>query len=122
MTKEAALFSFFDQFLPAYAASSVPVDVTFPYLTYELVTDNWEGGEVGLTVNLWFYTTSEAIPNSKARELSEAIGMGGKSLPCDGGFIWLKRGTPWCQNLGDDTAPNIKRRYLNVTAEYMTLN
>lgn len=122
MTKGQALFSFFDRFLPAYAATAVPVDVTFPYLTYELVTDTWEGGEVGLTVNMWFYTTSEAIPNSKAQELSEAIGMGGVTIPCDGGFIWLKRGSPWCQNLADDTAPNIKRRYLNVTAEYMTMN
>ena len=26
------------------------------------------------------------------------------------------------QNLQDDTDPNIKRRYINVTAEYLTLN
>ena len=122
MTKGAALQAFFSQFMDAYAASAVPDDVTFPYLTYELITSAWDGGEVGLTVNLWFYTTSEAVPNAKAQELSYAIGYGGVTLPCDGGFIWLKRGSPWCQNLQDDTDPNIKRRYINVTAEYMTLN
>ena len=122
MTKGAALQTFFSQFMDAYAASAVPEDVTFPYLTYELITSAWDGGEVGLTVNLWFYTTSEAVPNAKAQELSDAIGYGGKTIECDGGFIWLKRGSPWCQNLQDDTDKNIKRRYINVTAEYLTLN
>ena len=122
MTKGAALQAFFSQFMDAYAASAVPEDVNFPYLTYELITSAWDGGEVGLTVNLWFYTTSEAVPNAKAQELSDAIGYGGVTLPCDGGFIWLKRGSPWCQNLQDDTDKNIKRRYINVTAEYLTLN
>lgn len=123
MTKAAALYQFFSGFgMPAYAASSVPEDVNFPYLTYELSTSAWNGGEVGLTVNLWFYTESEAIPNAKAQELSEDIGYGGVTIPCDGGLIWLKRGSPWCQSLKDDTDQNIKRRYINVTAEYLTLN
>ena len=122
MTKGAALQAFFSRFMDAYAASAVPDDVVFPYLTYELTTSAWDGGEVGITVNLWFYTTGEAVPNAKAQELSDAIGYGGVTLPCDGGFIWLKRGSPWCQNLQDDTDQNIKRRYINVTAEYMTLN
>lgn len=123
MTKAAALYQFFSGFgMPAYASTSVPEDAVLPYLTYELITSAWEGGEVGLTVNLWFYTTSEAVPNAKAQELSEAIGLGGKILRCDGGAIWLKRGSPWCQSLSDETSPNIKRRYINVTAEYLTEN
>lgn len=123
MTKAAALYQFFSSFgIEAYTSTSVPDDVTFPYLTYELITSAWEGGEVGLTVNLWFRTTSEAVPNAKAEELSQAIGLGGKILPCDGGYIWLKRGSPWCQSLSDETDRSIKRRYINVTAEYLTLN
>jgi hypothetical protein len=123
MTKAAALYQFFSSFgMTAYASTAVPEDVVFPYLTYELITSAWEGGEVGLTVNLWFYTESEATPNKKAQELSEAIGIGGKLLKCDEGYIWLKRGSPWCQSLTDDTSPTIKRRYINVTAEYLTLN
>ncbi len=123
MTKGAALNQFFSSFgMPAYAATAVPDDVTFPYLTYELITSAWDGGEVGLTVNLWFYTESEAIPNAKAEELSRAIGLGGKILRCDGGAIWLKRGSPWCQSLSDATSPTIKRRYINISAEYLTAN
>ncbi|MCI8857227.1 MAG: hypothetical protein HFH26_11905 [Clostridiaceae bacterium] len=123
MTKPAALHQFFSSFgMTAYTSTSVPEDAVFPYLTYELITSAWEGGEVGLTVNLWFYTESESVPNAKAEELSRAIGLGGKILPCDGGYIWLKRGVPWCQSLRDETSPEIKRRYINITAEYLTKN
>lgn len=127
MTKDKALHSWFQFFgIPFYPASSVPSSpkkpdgVIFPYGTYELITSAWDEGEVGLTVNLWYYTESEAIPNAKAQEISNAIGMGGTLVPCDGGAIWIKRGSPWCQNLRDDSDPNIKRRYLNITAEYLT--
>ncbi len=123
MTKAAALYQFFSSFgMTAYTSTSVPEDAVFPYLTYELITSAWEAGEVGLTVNLWFYTESEKIPNTKADEISRAIGLGGKILPCDGGYIWLKRGSPWCQSLSDETSPTIKRRYINITAEYLTEN
>ena len=71
---------------------------------------------------MWFYTTSEAIPNAKVQELSDVIGYGGITIPCDGGFIWLKRGSPWCQSMRDESDPMIKRRYINVIAEYFTLN
>lgn len=64
----------------------------------------------------------QAIPNAKAQELSEAIGYSRKMLKCDDGYIWLNRGAPWCQNLADEVDPAIKRRYINVTAEYMTFN
>lgn len=123
MTKGEVLQEFFSRFgMTAYASTSVPKDVVFPYLTYESVFDTWENGEVGLTVNMWFYTDSEAVPNAKAQELSTAIGSGGVSLPCDGGYIWIKRGSPWCQSLRDETDPSIKRRYINVSVEYLTNN
>ncbi|MBR4930441.1 MAG: hypothetical protein IKZ00_06530 [Bacteroidaceae bacterium] len=122
MTKDKALQSFFERFMTAYSTASVPKDAVFPYMTYEYVADTWEAGEVGMTVNLWFYTDSESVPNAKVQEISDAIGMGGTTIKCDGGFVWIKRGSPWCQSLSYDTDPGIKRRYMNVTAEYMTLN
>ena len=122
MTKGAALQSFFNSIMPSYASSSVPDNATLPYLTYELITSAWNGGEVGLTVNMWFRTTSEKEPNAAVDKLSNAIGLGGVQLPCDDGVIWLKRGSPWAQSLTDETDKTIKRRYINVTAEYLTLN
>ena len=122
MTKGAALQSFLNSIMPAYAETSVPDDAAFPYMTYQLALNAWDSGETALAVNMWFYTTSEAIPNAKAQELSDVIGYGGITIPCDGGFIWLKRGSPWCQSIRDESDSMIKRRYINVIAEYFTLN
>ena len=119
MTKGAALQQFFSQFLTAYTATSVPEDVVFPYLTYDAVFDAWGGEPVSLTVNLWFYTESEAVPNAKADEISKAL-EGGAVLDMENGeYIVLHRGSPWCQALRDETNNNVKRRYLNVTADYL---
>lgn len=122
MTKGAALQSFFDGIMTSYVASAVPDDAKLPYLTYDFITSAWNGEEVGLTVNMWFRTTSEKEPNAAVDKLSKAIGLGGVQIPCDDGMIWLKRGSPWAQSLTDETDKTIKRRYINVTAEYLTIN
>lgn len=123
MTKAAALQQFFSSFgIPAYASSAVPDDAVFPWLTYDLSTSAWDDGDVSLTVNLWYYTTSEATPNAKAQEISDSIGRGGAMVPCDGGYIRLMRGDPFCQSLHDDSDSMIKRRYMNITARYYTQN
>ena len=123
MTKNKALYAWFNEgAIPFYRASSVPDDVVMPYGTYEYIDSAFDLGEVGLTVNLWFRTESEAIPDEKAQELSKRIGYGGVTIPCDGGYIWLKRGSPFCQSLKYEEDNNIKRRYINLTAEYLTLN
>lgn len=126
MTKDKALYAFFSGFgIPAYPDTAVlnengEPDVVLPYLTYTPIFDAWGGEPVSLTVDLWYCTEREDIPNAKAEEISKAIGLGGKVLRCDGGAIWLKRGSPWCQSLSDEADRAIKRRYLNVTAEYFT--
>ena len=122
MTKEQALHQFFNQFgITGYRNTSVPDDVIFPFLTYDTPISSFEEDPVSITLNLYFYTDSEAVPDAKAEEIRKAIGMGGVLLNCDGGAIWLKRGAPWCQSLVDETNRNIKRRYINITAEYFTL-
>lgn len=122
MTKGAALQKYFEGFLPSYATNAVPDDVVFPFLTYDAVFDAFDGQPASLTVNLWFRTTSEAVPNAKAQEISDALGIGGKLLKFDGGYIWLRRGSPFCQALADEADRNIKRRYLNVTADFLCEN
>ena len=122
MTKEQALYQFFNSFgIVGYRNTSVPDDVIFPFLTYDTPISSFEEDPVSITLNLYYYTDSEAEPDAKAEAIRQAIGMGGKLLYCDGGAIWLKWGTPWCQSLVDETNRNIKRRYINITAEYLTL-
>lgn len=118
MTADKALHAWFSQFLTAYPASSVPEDAVFPYLTYTPAFDGW-GGEVSLTVNLWYYGTGEAEPNALAAQIAQSLLHGGALVPCDGGAIWLKPGSPWCQSVVDQDM-HLKRRYLNLTAEYLT--
>lgn len=121
MTKGVALFTFFNGFgWPGHVDTAVPEAAALPYLTYNPVFDTWDGGPVVLTVNLWDRTESEAAMNAKAQEISAAIGLGGKLLECDGGYIWLRRGTPFAQPVLNAEDPTIKRRYINITAEYLT--
>lgn len=121
MTPEAAVYTFLSSFgIPAYAASSVPDQATFPYLTYDLVLGEWGQPEVNMPVNVWYRTESEAQPNAKVREISNAIGMGGVTLPCDGGMLWVKKGSPWAQAMtveGEDE--KVKRRYININIEFL---
>ena len=124
MTPEAAIYQFMSGFdIPAYAASSVPSEEPFPYITYDLtISDGIDGGEVMMTANVWYRTESESEPNAKVREIYKRIGSGGITLQCDGGMIWLKRGTPWAQAVNVSGADEkIKRRYLNIDVEYLTI-
>lgn len=121
MTPEAAIQTFLSGFgMPAYATASVPDGAVFPYISYDLAIGDWDE-EVNLTVNVWYRTTGEAIPNAKVREIGQAIGHGGVTLPCDGGMLWVKKGSPWAQAVTvEGEAESVKRRYLNITLEFLT--
>ena len=120
MTKEAALYKFWSGFgIPAYEENTVPHDASFPYITYQLVTDSFDR-EVPVTASVWYRSESWTAINAKTDEISQTISRGGKIIPCDGGAIWLKRGQPFAQSMGDESDNLIKRKYLNITAEFMT--
>ena len=128
MTPEAAIYQFLSGFgIPAYASSSVPDQdgpmwEGFPYLTYDLVLGEWGKTEVNMPVNLFDRTSSEKKLNDKVREISQAIGLGGTTVKCDGGMLWLKKGSPWAQAMtieGEDDM--VKRRYININIEYLTI-
>ena len=120
MTKAAAIYQFWNSFgLIAYEENSVPDDAAFPYITYQLVTDSFDR-EIPLTASLWYRSESWTEINAKTEEISQKISRGGKVVPCDGGAIWLKRGQPFAQSMGDESDDLIKRKYLNITAEFIT--
>ena len=120
MTKSAAIYQFWNSFgLTAYEENTVPTDAAFPYITYQLVTDSFDR-EVPVTASLWYRSESWTAINSKTEEISQRISRGGKIISCDGGAIWLKRGQPFAQSMGDESDNLIKRKYINITAEFMT--
>ena len=120
MTKAAAIYQFWNSFgLTAYEENSVPDEADFPYITYQLVTDSFDR-EIPLTASQWYRGESWTGINAKTDEISQTISRGGKIIPCDDGAIWLKRGQPFAQNMGDESDDLIKRKYLNITAEFIT--
>lgn len=120
MTKAVAIYQFWSSFgLTAYEENTVPDDATLPYITYQLVTDSFDR-EVPVTASLWYRSESWTAINAKTEEISQKISRGGKIISCDGGAIWLKRGQPFAQNMRDESDDLIKRKYLNITAEFMT--
>ena len=122
MTKAAAIYQFWSSFgLTAYEEDTVPTDAAFPYITYQLVTDSFDR-DVSATASLWYRGESWVDINAKTEEISAHIGLGGKIIKCDGGRIWIKRGQPFAQNMGDESDDLIKRKYLNLTFEFLTAN
>ena len=122
MTKAAAIYQFWSSFgLAAYEENTVPEDAVFPYVTYQLVTDSFDR-EVAATASLWYRGESWTAINAKTEEIAQHIGLGGKIIKCDGGRIWIKRGQPFAQNMGDESDDLIKRKYLNLTFEFLTAN
>jgi hypothetical protein len=125
MTKEAALYNFWSMFgLHAYEENAVPTGeggAEFPYITYQVVTDSF-GNDVALTGSVWYKSTSWKEANAKAQEISNTLSHGGVTLACDGGIIWLRRGVPFAQSMGDDSDDLIKRKHINLVAEFMTAN
>ena len=120
MTKAAAIYKFWSSFgLTAYEENTVPTDAVFPYITYQLVTDSFDR-EIPLSASLWYRSESWTGINAKTEEISQKISRGGKVIPCDGGAIWLKRGQPFAQNMGDESDDLIKRKYINITADFIT--
>lgn len=130
MTKAVAIYQFWNSFgIKAYEENTVidadeegnPVEPTFPYITYQLVTDSFDR-EVAATASLWYRGESWTSINAKTEEISAHIGLGGKIIKCDGGRIWIKRGQPFAQNMGDENDDLIKRKYLNLTFDFLTAN
>jgi len=121
MTKNAALYEFFSSFgIPAYPHTAVPDDAKMPYITYDTLIAAFGDAPVSLTVNVWYYTESEALPNAMVDRIAKAITNGGVQIPCDGGTMWITKGSPFAQSVADDSDKNIKRRYLNIDVEFNT--
>lgn len=105
----------------AYPKTAVPDDVKLPYITYDVIESNWDSTPISQTVQIWYRTASEAIPSAKAKEIKNMIGEGGILLRCEDGYIWLKKGTPWCINSNSNDDNMLKLRQLNVTVEFLMI-
>lgn len=117
--KAAAVHGFMAGFgMPAYASGSVPDSAAYPYVEYDC--DSGAFGETcAASMRIWFKTRSEKIPNAKVDEIARKVTRGGVVLPCDGGAIWIKRGSPFAQGAAGEE-PLVKMRLVNLEVEYIT--
>lgn len=123
MTKTAALNDFWSSFgLPAYDEASVPTGDNapeFPYITYQVVESDF-GEPVAMAASVWYRSTSWTDANAKAEQIGKKISRGGILVPYTGGALWIRRGNPFSQSMGDPSDDQIKRKYINITAEFIS--
>lgn len=120
-TKAGAFHAWIEDFgMPAYSSACVPTNARLPYITYEFSSGMFGEQQHAIVVNVWYgENASESEVNDKAEEIGRALGLGGVRLACEGGMVWLMRGEPFSQTVSDTAG--LHRRYINITAEFLTI-
>lgn len=122
MDKAEALHSFWSSFgllaIDEYSAYDSTLELPENYITYEVQTANF-GDSVALTANLWYHSTSWSEIEQKKDQIAEYIGWGGKLIPIDGGYIWIKLGTPFAQRMQSET-DSFRRIYMNISVDFLS--
>ena len=117
--KAQALQSFWSQFnADAYDENTVPENAPFPRITWNYSQDEWDR-PVAMSASIWDRSYSWVTIQGIADSIFEEIGFGGTLVACDGGNIWIKRGAPFCQRMGDEDDA-IRRIYINIEAEFLS--
>lgn len=119
MNKTQTLHSFWSGFgLKAYEENAVPDGTVFPYLTYEAGSDSFDH-KISLTASLWYRSSSWWDATQKEQEIADFITRGGRMVAYDNGAMWIQRGTPWSQRMGDQNDDMVKRIIMNIELEYL---
>jgi hypothetical protein len=121
MNKEQALDNFWNSFgIPAYDESSVQQNAEMPYITYSVATGSLND-IIGLTASIWYRSSSWKEITEKKNQIAEAIGVGGKVIKLDKGYLYLTRGSTFSQRItnSDDM---VRHYYLQLNAEFLTEN
>lgn len=129
MTKAQVLHLFWSSFgLKAIDENSAfdtatmeQLGIDFPYITYEVASAALGEYNQQLTGNIWYRSTSWAGAETKAKEIADWIGYGGRIFPVDGGFIkiMLPENTIIYQRIADPD-DSIRRITFNIAVAYLT--
>lgn len=121
MDKGQALNYFWSSFgLNAYDENTVPDDAVLPYITYNTATDSLDN-VVPLTGSVWYKGMSWTEVEAKAEEIARYIGeFGHKVIKLDGGYLYITKGSPFAQRVVDGSDEQMRRIYINITAEFLT--
>ena len=113
-----ALKTFFSGFgLPAYQVGSVPDEVELPYIAYSLNVPEWNQ-KATMYAQVWDRTRSNAGIIRMADQITQAIGVDGKQIPFDGGYLVLWPESPLIQIMVDG---DFRAAYLNLSVNSYNL-
>lgn len=119
MNKVQTLNAFWNSFKwPAYDESSVPEDAKMPYITYEVITSDFDK-RLSLTASLWDKTYSWAAISEKEQQIADFIGRGGVMVKYDGGAMWISKGDTWAQRIANESDVSVRRILLNIVIEFL---
>lgn len=125
MTKSQAVYTFWASFgYPAYDETTVPVgDLApdFPYVTYSYSAGSLDdaGTPLMLTASFWDRTTSWG----RGEQFAELVAMTVRHMPpieCEGGYVWIRQGSPFMQRMGDPSDDMIRRVLFNLDVKFLT--
>ena len=117
--KIQTLHSFWSSFgIKAYDENSVPDGAAFPYITYEVSSDDF-GTQIAQTASLWYRDSSWADITEKAQEISDFITRGGRMIAFEGGAMWIRKASPWSQRMSDPSDEMVRRIVLNIMIEFL---
>lgn len=126
MTKSQAVYTFWSSFgYPAYDESTVPTGdeaPDFPYVTFNYVSSAMDdaGTPVIMTASFWDRSSSWGRGEQFADQLSIMI-RHMRPIECEGGYVWIRQGTPFMQRMGDPSDDMIRRILFNLDVKYLTV-
>lgn len=103
----------------AKPTTAIGDDMALPYIAYTGTDSFFQDGNVSGEAHLYQRSGLESEINAKEREIAEAIGSNGIVIKCQGGAVWIKRGSPFARSLRDYDDINLKHRMLNVFYEFI---
>ena len=132
MNKQQALNSFWSGFgVLAFEENSVPTDdeinaliasgaaaAKYPYITYQVITDNLDG-PVFPSASIWDRNTSWERADTLANGISAFIQAMG-TIKLDSGRLFITKGRPFAQHMNEPGDAAIRRVTLNTRMEFFT--
>lgn len=134
MNKQQAYSSFWGGFgVLAFEENSVPDDnvieqlikagvakAKYPLITYQVIVDSLDGS-VFPTASIWDKSSSWERADLLSNSISQRITDMG-TLQLDDGRMFITKGSPFAQHMGDESDHTIKRIVLNIGVEFLYNN
>ena len=123
MDRWQAQYAYWSQFgIPAYEENAVPDahEISFPYLTYQAVSNSFNGNQV-INASVWTRSTSWAQGMGISDTIQRELGDGGTVIHYEDGLMrgsmWFQAANNFAQTMGDPNDSEIKRVVLTFNVQ-----